>query len=724
MADEKLEAPAEEMDELEGEDEADEGQSISRTEELSKRAGIKSQLNDLYRDVEQGFQDQYERSNEQMDYWDIYNCALNENQFYSGTSRIYVPIVHNAVDARKTRFTNQIFPVSGRYVECTTETGDIPHEEIALAEYYIRKAKLRTKVMPALVKNGDVEGQYNLYVSWREVKRNVARKVKKPVEVDGLQIPGEDMDDIEESTVTTGHPFVEVLADSDVLVLPQTCDDIDEVLEIGGSVSILRRWTKSKIKKMARIGEITKSGADSLVAAMTEAMANADSRTNKSKEATDAAGIRERGKYALVYESWSKLTVKGEQVICRSYFGGEDQILGCKRNPYWCDRLPLFSVPVEKIQGSFKGISKVEPCATLQYQANDAVNEAMDSAAYALMPIVMTDPAKNPRVGSMILSMAAIWETSPQDTQFAEFPPLWKDGMEIVAAAKAQIFETLSVNSSMMPNMTRSLHTKLNQAEVALEQQVELVSTADAVVTIEEGVLTPMINFFIELDHQYRDEAIMVKQYGDVGAKAAMHEIPPLQMDRRYAFRWSGVEAARNAQQIQQQIASINVIRGIPPDQYNGYKLNLVPVISQLVENSFGPRLAPLVWISPEEQLPVPAEQENMFLAEGFEVPTHDMDDDQQHIQAHMAGMQQAQGANAKKFQTHIFKHVQQAARKQQAAMAMQQGQPGVPGGAGPGVAGTPRPGAQPAAQRPAQGPPGMIHQDQMKDPSAMPRKM
>ena len=40
---------------------------------------------------------------------------------------------------------------------------------------------------------------------------------------------------------------------------------------------------------------------------------------------------------------------------------------------------------------------------------------------YALMPIVMTDPAKNPRLGSMVLNLAAIWETDPKATQFVQF---------------------------------------------------------------------------------------------------------------------------------------------------------------------------------------------------------------------------------------------------------------------------------------------------------------
>src|SRR5208282_2186890 len=98
----------------------------------------------------------------------------------------------------------------------------------------------------------------------------------------------------------------------------------------------------------------------------------------------------------------------GKRRIVRMFFGGEKQVLGCKLNPHWCDKVPLLSAPVEKIEGSFKGVSKVKFVETLQYAANDAVNEGMDAAAYALMPIIMTDPERNPRTGSMVLNVAAI----------------------------------------------------------------------------------------------------------------------------------------------------------------------------------------------------------------------------------------------------------------------------------------------------------------------------
>ena len=711
-------------------DEADvdvtEAAGLDRSEELSTKKKVKEQLIDIFNDVEKGFIDQYERSNCILDYWDIFNCELGPKQFYTGNSKIFVPAVRNAVQARKTRFTNQIFPVSGRYVECTSEDGTIPHALIALSEHYVRKAKLRTQIMPALMKNGDVEGQYTIYISWAKNTRHVVQKIKKPVEVEGMEVPGEETYDIHEEAIVHGFPVVEVIADTDLLVLPATVDSLDEAIICGGSVTILRRWGKAKIRQMIRDKEITDKAGKALLEEMTQEMGRSP-KVDKAKEMTDAAGTRNgRGKFAQVYETWTMLKLGTERRICRAYYGGSDNILGCKRNPNWSDKLPIISAPVDKVQGSFKGKPPVEAVATVQYQANDAVNEGMDSAAYALMPIVLTDPAKNPRVGSMILSMAAIWETNPNDTKFANFPALWKDALEIVSSCKAEIMQALGVNPAAITQQGMGTSKKLNAAQIAQEQQVDLLTTADAVTVVEDGILTPLLNRMIEMDHQYRDEELTVRQYGEMGTRANMQKIPPVQFNRHYQFRWFGVEAARSAQQIQQQIAGMNVLRGIPPQQLNGYKINLVPIIAQLVENTFGPRLAPLVFESPEMQMPVPVDEENMMLGEGYEVPVHQMDDDKQHIMGHQQAMQmmqmQGDAKNQKKYLAHIWQHIQQAQAKQQAAMQQQQGAQGVPGGAGPGVAGTPRIGAQPGMPR-TQGPPGMIHSDRMQSPGMMPRR-
>ena len=209
----------------------------------------------------------------------------------------------------------------------------------------------------------------------------------------------------------------------------------------------------------------------------------------------------------------------------------------------------------------------------------------------------MTDPEKNPRVGSMVLNVAAIWETNPNDTKFAQFPPLWKDAFAIVQSAKDQIFQTLGVNPAMMPHQVTAPGKKPNQAQIANEQQVDILTTADVVTGVEGEILTPLLQWFVALDHQYRDKMMTIRAFGEMGVEAEMEEIEPIQMDRRFEFRWFGVEAARNAQQMQQQMAGLNVVRNLPPTAYPGYELKLAPAISQFIENLFGPRLASQIFV-------------------------------------------------------------------------------------------------------------------------------
>jgi hypothetical protein len=728
----------------------------SRGEELAQRPGLQTKLSKLYSEVENGFDNQGQRSDNNAKWWDIFNCVLNDQQYYNGNSQIYVPITADAIKARKTRFVNQIFPKSGRYVEVQTEDGKIPDATISLLEHYIRSAHLKDTVMPALMKCGDIEGQYTIYVDWTTRERHVAFKEEVPAAIEANLDPAleteddildaefdeEDLDEeeaigtlvslpdpdetvivIKEETVKVGFPTVEVISDNDILVLPATADSIDEALECGGSVTVLRRWTKDEIEDKIANGEIDEEAGNSLKLALSDK--SQFHRRDTATQMVDAAGIKQdaRGKHALVYETWTKLTYKGERRIYKIYFAGKDRFLSCRRNPYWSDKIPVISCPVDKVHGSFKGKSLVETIATTQYAANDAINEGMDSAAYAMLPIIMTDPEKNPRVGSMVLSLAAIWQTSPKDTQFAQFPQLWKDALEIVGACRAQIFQSLSVNPSAITQTTSS--KKPSQADVANEQQVDIMTTADAVSTIEEGILTPMLHFMLELDHQFRDKEVTIYQHGVMGIKAKMERVPPTMLNTKHYVRWFGVEAARSAQQIQQQIAAANVLRGIPPQLYPGYELRLTPLIIQLVESAFGPNLAPLVFVDQRDRLTMDPYMENEMLLRGEDLPVLPLDNLAEHMQAHMEALQ-ASGDPHGTIMVHLMRH-----RIAASQMPMQaEGVPGTPGGAGPGIPGQagpgnpgmPRIGAQPAQATGGQGPPGMIAADNMQDPSMPPR--
>lgn len=698
-------------DEDEGEEEAPSKgrRKTPRDQELSGRRAISEKLDDLFADVRKGFQDQRDRSDELVDNWDAYNCKLGTRQVYTGNSETFVPIISDAVGARKTRFVNQMFPQSGRNVECVSTDGEQPNSLISLMEHYIEIAKLRTQIMTALVVNGDLEGQYSLYCGWKSVKRHVARRVTKPVEVDGVEID-ETYEDMVEEVITLQMPAPEVLSDNDVLILPLVCDSVTDALEKGGSVTVRRRWSKAEIKRMMKLGQITKAAGDDLLDGMFKP--DTPSGRNLTKKKAQALGVKSggTGKYAEGYETWTKLKVDGDERLCVARWAGT--VLGCKLNPFWSDLCPVLSAPVDKMNNLAKGVAPVTKVLPLQCFANDMSNAGADTAYYSAMPIVAKDPAS--AAGPLIVNLAAVWNIPPEAVKFMQFPALWKDSEQIVQIAKQQIQQSLGVNPAMIPQSTGGKQ-KRNQAELAQEQQVDMLTTADAVTVLEKEILTPWLEFTLWCDHQFRDDDVTVRQYGEMGQRAKMDRIAPIQMNERYYFRWLGVEQARNAAANQQKMAGLNVLRSITPQMLGGKKVDLSAIITEFVQAVYGPRVAPLTIVDPKYEQTLPPEVENEMLDEGHMVMVHPGDDDPKHIQSHMADVKEKGDPSGEK-RVHIQRHQAQMQAKVMASQQQQQGgQPGQPqqGGA-PGGGQPPQPGSAPQGQRPMRGPPGMINEDRM----------
>lgn len=687
--------------------------ATARDEELIGRPEIAERLEKVFQSVEKGFRDQIERADKQLDLWDAYNCELSRYQNYTGdVSNLFVPIIRNGINALVTRYVNQAFPQSGRHVEVLTGEEDQPYALVSLIEHYIEKGMLRTQAAPALLTNGQVEGQYNCLVHWDRVERHVVSRETKPIEVDGVPMP--EMGDVEmtlQERIDDDCPAIEVLHDADVLVLPATAPTIDAALERGGSVTVALRWSKEMIRQKIDDGEIIEDDGDLLI----ESMGSVEGGNKDiAKKLARDAGIHTQGKgsFALVYQIWTKLDVDGRKRLCRAYYAGEPKGLGCKLNPHWNDRCPVLSAPVKKIPGLFKGESPAAACLDMQYLANDMANEMAHAMYFTLAPIVAVDPANMTKWKELISDVAAVWPIKPGDVSMLQWPNNAQAALEIIGVCQQKIFETLGVNPSILPQQTGK--PKRNQAEVALEQQVDLLQTADAVTNFEGEILTPAVQRFAEYDMQFREKSMLVRQFGELGLMAGMERIPPIQVGNRWRLRWSGVEAARNAANIQQQIGWVGTVMKIPPQMYMGYRLDLAPLLEYSAGVVFPARLGRLVFRSIKDELTVPPETENELIAQGFEVQTHAADNDQQHLQAHM----QAPQGPAR--DSHIRRH-QLAMQMKQQAMAMQ-GQQGQrqPGGPGPRAGAMPAPGPK----RPQQ-PAGTIHPDAMPRAGAVlpPRK-
>jgi hypothetical protein len=699
-----------------------------------KNSKIRKKLDELYDQIHKGFNDQARRSDDQLDWWDCYYCKFTgDAQFYNGNAEIYIPIIRDAINARATRGVNQLFPNSNRYVDVVSADGKQPSEIIALLDHYIRRTKLKTKVARPLWINGDVEGQYNLYVDWNEVSRwVVSREIHGPViSQDGIdvEIEGEEFEDLGEEEIIEGMPCPEVLHDCDVLILPTTADSVEEALERGGSVTIVRRWSRSNVEDLVERGEIRDDEGDELLERMKAAgTVTISDQHDIEKSLNEHVGIRSRGASCVAWETWHKLPLseKGEykegepRRLCRIYFGPNRLLLGCRRNPYWNDRCPLLSEPVKKVAGAAKGQSMVEAVAPLQYEANDAANEGADSAHYSAMPLVRVSSNVTQPI---ILNLGAILKAEKDEIEMMAFPDLTPRAIQRIQLATAQIFQTLSVNPSMLPQQTST--ARRNQAQVAQEQQVDILTTAEET-SIEEGMLTDLMAWFVDLDHQFRDRELTIRAFGESGIRASQVQIPTIQNRHRYEVRWSGVEQARNAAQLQQMFMGLNVFKGLAGElAQEGYRFRIAPLAETAAMSMFGARIGAQCLLDLRHQSTIPPEQENTLLVEGHEVFVMPLDNDAEHIQRHMQKAQET-GDPFGNFRLHIQNHQKQMQQKAQAQamQAMQQmmqqmgGAPGgSPGGQRPGGAGQspPRMGAMPAGPRQGvQGPPGMIRPDNM----------
>ncbi|HDR8957039.1 hypothetical protein LGN06_07950 [Burkholderia vietnamiensis] len=671
----------------------------------------------------------YQNKQEQMDrceeYWSIYNAQPDENQQYSGNSQCYIPAVRNAVNARVKRTLAQLFPVNHKHIGATGPDGNIPFAQISLLEHYIRSAAIKDVVRADLIA-GDVTGQWNLYVDWSRTQRRITELIKKPPILEDHELGGEiedvtaDEDDWdwekESKDVTTEGPDIVQFATEDLAVYPPTCNDIEKAT----ATAIRLRLTIDAVERFVDEGIFVGVEAKELI----DNLAKPDGGREKyvpPKKRTGDAGIRTEGtfKYALIYEVHTNLDLGNGKEPCFVYFAGQDVILGIIRNPFWSGKRPIISAPIERITGSFFGISKIEPVKFLQWNLNDYWNMGQDSAQYSLLPITMVDPLSSPNYQSMVVGLAAVWLTDPNKTKFANFPALYKDAMMLCQGIKQEINESMDVNDAMLGKMPAGRKNQAQMAAMAQQQESNIIDNAKR---YEEVILNPLVEWMFELDRQFRTEELTVEVLGELGARANLQTIPPQAFGERYFFRWCGTSYQQNLQRMQQMIAWMNVLRGIPPQQLDGRRLNIGPILEYGTEQIFGPEVAPRILIDERNLFHLDPQDENLMMHNGLPAEIHQADDDRAHIAAHLQAAQLT-GDPQGLFRAHVQQHQQAMQAKLQAQQAPKQpqGQPGVPGGAGPGVAGTPRAGAQPGQPRP-QGPAGMIHPDQIQSPMAGPR--
>lgn len=675
-------------------------------------AGPTEEAEECYSEIKKAFENKEEQLANNKDYWNIYNAIPDDNQAYSGFTEVYDPIVRDCINSRTRRRLMQLFPANNVHVTCITPDND-PKAHMSLLEHYVRSTELREVVKQDLVA-GDTTGQWCLYVEWERDEFSIRELIRKhPVDEDtGLEDTTEEYEDVVDGDVVHEGPVIEPFPVDDLAVIPPTVNR----LASAKIVAIKLRASKESVKQMQKKGWLTEKDTDKLIKKW-------DNAKDPRKQRVEDAGVKVDGtdKYALIYMAWMRLTLDGKRAPAVVFFTGPNEIGGIVRNPNWSGRPNVFSCAVDKIGGSFYGRSKIEPVKQLQWLANDSLAMGSDSTKYSLLPIALTDPLKNPNYAMMTMGLAAVWPVDPNSTKFQTFPQLWQDATSFVSFLKAQIWESMDVNEMQFG---KTAGGRKNNQQMAIASNEAQIPVMDDAKRYESQMLEPLCEFMLELDLINRHEETTVVIFGELGKRAAMEVIKPQRVSQRMFIQWQGTEYQASLQRIQQQIGLINVVRGLPKELLNGRRLDIGPALDKAFELLFGAQVAPFVLIDERDMFTIDPDEENEMLANGLQLEVHMADNDGEHLRAHGAAAK-ATGDPTHAYQAHMARHLLSLFKKAQAAGPMSKGPPGqqgVPGGAGPGVAGTPKQGALPSAPKGGQQPPGGIHQDQMADGQAVGR--
>jgi hypothetical protein len=582
---------------------------------------------------------------------------------------------------------------------------------------------------------GDVTGQWSLLMDWNKEKRLITKLVTKPPIVEAIDgetpedldiefpIELEEEESLETEEVEEEGPDIAIIPVQDIAVIPPT----ENNLQKAKAVALRLRMTPEMVEMKVDEGVFV------LPEGMTvEAFCTPDKGKDKrpaNKKAVNDAGIRLEGtyKYALIYMVYCKLPFGGkidEEAIV--YFATSTKIIGLIKNPLWSGKRPLISAPLEMVEGSFYGISKIEPVKFTQWQICDFWNMMQDSATYTTLPIFAADPMSNPMWQMMTISPGAVWPIAPSAVEQMKFEPMWGKSAPQLEMMKAQVRESMDVNDAMMG---KSPPGRKNNALIGSMQQEQATNIGDVAERFEEEVLDPLVEMIFEFDQQFRTNNLVIEQRGEIGYKATIQNIPPQQWGQRYIFRWTGTDFMNSLQRMQQQTAFINVVKGTPPQMMGKKRLDVTPMLEDHANNLFGPEMGPRILVDESNLYTVPAEVEEEILWNDAPVDIHEGDDDVAHLQVHIRGANMAAtGGHPDPMgyrKAHMTAHMESLKKKREKQMGQQQQQGGMPGSPGgmqpgggpaPGIAGAPRPGAVPAPGGPRgmQNPPGAISQDAM----------
>lgn len=618
----------------------------------SKRAISAKLLDRTWPKIEQFFNDQQAFAENLQQYWAAWACEELESM-YDGIHDLFLPTVHDAIEAGVKRDMSVVFPTSKVWVGVLGANSDA-----AVGVQRMTNAHLINNgfmdTMRLGIRTARITGNIIVYVDWVTEKREIPQ-----------------LDD------TTGEEFMaeELLHEGPIFRAVQTENFI--ILPIMSTIQKAhlvgeRRWVSEEdFEDRLEDGYYI---ADKAFTKELEHFGDNPDQKNIFDAKNTGIGVRvtQGIKMIGVVDVFMDVDIGNGKEPCVVTFT-RNRVLRIVKNPFRRGKRPYFAAVRKDAGTGFFGHGDAQFVKPFNIAANDLINQGLDSATYAVNPIFRVQPDKSPNWKTFLLAPGAMWVGGMvEPIQIENLAP---QAYELVMGLKQQVAETMG----LVPPVPSSTPGRKAPATINAMMQAELqMQEADWIRNLESNVLVPICKFLLELDQDNRQEHIVFAE-----SEAEFRVIEPHLVGREFIWEWRGSTQASNPVKIQQVMTALNILSKIPPGALGDKEINIAPLLDYLFGTLLG--LPNQDEIIRDSNISIDPHIENFALMKEVTLPVNKGDNDEQHIQVH--SMVQTQAS-----QLHNQQHVAQMLKKKQAQAQQMMGRTG-PGGQGPMVN---PPGSQP----------------------------
>lgn len=513
---------------------------------------------------------------------------------YYGRSDAYVPIYANTVRTLVSMLTRGVFPSDDYFDVGDAGTGD-PEKSKPVKAYLRweleRVANIRGKFkqfIRSLVHfgNSPMKVWYRQDIKKRIQKRKLATilgdesqegfapELKNVYAYDGLAVSARNL----------LHWYM----------WPTTAENIDEATMIFEDIPVPRGYIEDMLRK--HVWKNADAALNSPVPSNYQVTEADQLTTNQglTPPTNNVIGQNSLGEVRVLTEVWTYLVLpasayldyedKDEAIPVRLVMAG-NVCLECTRNPYWHQRPPYLVARTNVLPGLFYGYGHGKLARSLQYLANDFMNQTNDCGNYVLNPVTKVN------IGGLAgplrpISPGVVWNTT--DTSAIEFdrPPI-----ELIQAGLSMFgaISSLEQDQSGAPSAVQGIGAK-GAAKTATGAQIlqrnATMPLQDVVEDIETDVMQPLLWFTWMNAQQFRTKEVMAI-VGETNLKVSpeMLIIDPV-------FRWLASSQATNQAQRAQQLISLFQVAmpAAPMMMQQGYEVDPAALLSRIASDGFGYR--------------------------------------------------------------------------------------------------------------------------------------